>query len=416
VDSDSALGKELGRLLRMPVSHYNSLITLLQLPHFAQVLQRLDYNGRKNIALHLVNNALDNETYLSTQEQVEAVLGMLAPLIADQPDQPLTVPDADDFAEEQNLMARLIHLLTAEETDLDQRYRMLTSARKQFGAGGPRRIQYTLPPLIYEAFKLARKYFDIRKEDELWEKKCEKIFTFCHQCIAALVKAEMADLPLRLFLQGALAVSQIPFATHESLAYEFLSQAVTLYEEEISDSKAQFAALTLMAATLEKLDCFSEENSAPLRSKCALLASALLRKPDQCRALIIVANVFWTSTTKELEGKPMHEGKRVLECLRKAVKVATECLDPGVQAQLLVELINAYDHFYHRGNQQITITHLNELVSKVRQDLLPQLENNDEKELIEKHLGSTLEVLRHRRDNPSSSGDIVVSYQGLVIE
>jgi hypothetical protein len=65
---------------------------------------------------------------------------------------------------------------------------------------------------------------------------------------------------------------------------------------------------------------------------------------------------------------------------------------------------------------QITITHLNELVSKVRQDLLPQLENNDEKELIEKHLGSTLEVLRHRRDNPSSSGDIVVSYQGLVIE
>ena len=253
MDSDSALGKELGRLLRMPVSHYNSLITLLQLPHFAQVLQRLDYNGRKNIALHLVNNALDNETYLSTQEQVEAVLSMLAPLIADQPDQPLTVPDADDFAEEQNLMARIIHLLTAEETDLDQRYRMLTSARKQFGAGGPRRIQYTLPPLIYEAFKLARKYFDIRKEarqwkndddncrillilepiklqDELWEKKCEKIFTFCHQCIAALVKAEMADLPLRLFLQGALAVSQIPFATHESLAYEFLSQVMNVNE------------------------------------------------------------------------------------------------------------------------------------------------------------------------------------------
>ena len=78
-----------------------------------------------------------------------------------------------------------------------------------------------------------------------------------------------------------------------------------MYEEEISDSKAQFAALTLMTATLEKLDCFSEENSAPVRSKCALLASALLRKPDQCRALIIVANLFWTCTTKESEGKPV---------------------------------------------------------------------------------------------------------------
>jgi len=79
-----------------------------------------------------------------------------------------------------------------------------------------------------------------------------------------------------------------------------------LYEEEISDSKAQFAALTLMAATLEKLDCFSEENSGPVRSKCALLASALLRKPDQCRALILVANLFWSSTTKESEGKPVN--------------------------------------------------------------------------------------------------------------
>lgn len=49
----------------------------------------------------------------------------------------------------------------------------------------------------------------------------------------------------------------------------------------------------------------------------------------------------------------MHEGKRVLECLRKGVKVATECLDPGVQAQLIVELINAYVHFYHQGNQNV---------------------------------------------------------------
>lgn len=148
----------------MPVSHYNSLIMLLQLPHFGQVLQRLDFNGRKNLALHLVTNALDNETYLSTQEQVEAVLVMLAPLIADQTDQPLSLPDSDDFAEEQNLMARMIHLLTAQDTDLDQQYRMLTAARKQFGSGGARRISFTIPPLIYEAFKLARKYFDAREQ------------------------------------------------------------------------------------------------------------------------------------------------------------------------------------------------------------------------------------------------------------
>ena len=51
----------------------------------------------------------------------------------------------------------------------------------------------------------------------------------------------------------------------------------------------------------------------------------------------------------------MHDGKKVLECLRKAGKVATECLDPGVQAQLIVELINAYVHFFHHGNQLVSL-------------------------------------------------------------
>ena len=57
---------------------------------------------------------------------------------------------------------------------------------------------------------------------------------------------------------------------------------------------------------------------------------------------------------------------------------------------------------------------MNDLISKVRQDLLPQLENSDEKELIERHLSSSCEVLRHRRDNPS--GGETPSYQGIVLE
>lgn len=61
-------------------------------------------------------------------------------------------------------------------------------------------------------------------KDENWQKKCSKIFQFCHQTISALVKAELAELPLRLFLQGALAISQIQFENHETVAYEFLSQ------------------------------------------------------------------------------------------------------------------------------------------------------------------------------------------------
>jgi len=61
-------------------------------------------------------------------------------------------------------------------------------------------------------------------QDEKWDKKCQKIFQFCHQTIGALIKAEFAELSLRLFLQGALTASQVSFETQETVAYEFVSQ------------------------------------------------------------------------------------------------------------------------------------------------------------------------------------------------
>ena len=51
-----------------------------------------------------------------------------------------------------------------------------------------------------------------------------KLFQFSHTTISALVKAEMSELPLRLFLQGALVLDTIPFENQETTAYEFMSQ------------------------------------------------------------------------------------------------------------------------------------------------------------------------------------------------
>ena len=46
----------------------------------------------------------------------------------------------------------------------------------------------------------------------------------------ALVKAEMSELPFRLFLQGALVLGTIPFEDQETVAYEYMSQ-VNLHGE-----------------------------------------------------------------------------------------------------------------------------------------------------------------------------------------
>lgn len=178
--------------------------------------------------------------------------------------------------------------------DPDMHYKILQTARKHLGPSGPQRIKHVLPPLVFSAYQLSYKYKAIAEEDENWDKKCQKILQYCHSTISVLAKAELPDLALRLYLQGALVIGVIGFNNHETVAYEFMTQAFSLYEDEISDSKAQLAAITLIMSTFEQMSCFGEENADPLRTNCALAASKLLKKPDQCRGVVACAALFWS--------------------------------------------------------------------------------------------------------------------------
>ena len=50
------------------------------------------------------------------------------------------------------------------------------------------------------------------------------------------------------------------------------------------------------------MSCFGEENHKPLRTQCALAASKLLKKPDQCRAVGVCSHLFWSGKSQEVEG------------------------------------------------------------------------------------------------------------------
>lgn len=402
----SAVSRELNRLMKLPVDYFNNILTILELKHYGSLMECFDYTGRKTLALYLVNNVLNNNTFIPTQELVDQVLVMISSLTEDQSDQPIVEEDPEEFAEEQALVARFIHQLKSELPD--QQYLILSTAKKYLSAGGNKRVSYSLPPLVFQAYQLALKYSSLADEDEFWEKKCQKIFQFCHQTIMVLVKAELAELPLRLFLHGVLTIGQTNFENRETVAYEFLSQAFSLYEDEISESKCQLAAITLIIGVFEKLSCFGEENAEPVRTQCALAASKLLKKPDQCRAVATCSHLFWSGKT--INNEPLKDGKRVLECLKKGCRIANQCMDSSVQIQLFIELLNHYIFFFERGNEFVSVDMLNQLISKIR-DELSNLENNDETQQISKHFNNTLSHLKNRMDTTEET----VNYEGLVL-
>ncbi|XP_040157671.1 vacuolar protein sorting-associated protein 35 isoform X1 [Anopheles arabiensis] len=403
-----SVNQELSRLLRLCVDFYNNILTILQLKFFTPLLEKFDYTSRKALALYIVMNVLENETLVPTAEQVDSVLTIISPLIRDQDDQPADVrANMEDFAEDQGIVGRFVHLLRSD--DPDTQYKILIAARKHFGTGGQHRIRYVLPPLVFQAYQLAYKYKSIAAEDEMWDKKCQKILQFCHSTIAVLAKSELPELALRMYLQGALCIGQIAYTNHEAVAYDFMTQAFSLYEDEISDSKSQFAAITLIISTVEQMTCFTEENAEPLRTSCALAASKLLKKPDQCRAVVTCASLFWSG---KQNGQELRDEKRTLECLKKAAKIASQCLDVGVQLQLYVELLNHYIFYFTRGNTQITVSMLNQLIAKINEEL-PNLEPTEETKQIEMHYQNTLAHIRSRME--STDAGIEASFAGITL-
>jgi len=58
-----------------------------------------------------------------------------------------------DFAEEQNLVARMVHQLRSD--DPDEHFQILKTARQHFSTGGLRRVRHSLPPLAFSALQVS---------------------------------------------------------------------------------------------------------------------------------------------------------------------------------------------------------------------------------------------------------------------
>lgn len=97
----------------------------------------------------------------------------------------------------------------------------------------------------------------------------------------------MPEACLKLYLQAAQAVNGVAdYGPVEELAYEFMSQSLLIYQDDISDSEAKSCAITLICSTLYNLNCFTEENHNTLLANAGSSCAQLLKKPEQCLAII----------------------------------------------------------------------------------------------------------------------------------
>lgn len=305
-------------LLQSPLRRYLSIFTALSLPTYVPLLQSQTYPTRRAVAGSVARTLLKNQTFISTPTHLENVLEVLKVLIREGSQPPAGYPgvvqprarplETDETMEEQGWLARLVHLIHSD--DNDTQFRLLQLTRKAYGEGNER-IRTTTPPLVTAGLKLARRFKTREHYDDNWSSQSSALFKFLHSAVSTLYTrvngSGAAELSLRLFCSCGQVADMAGF---EEVAYEFFAQAFTVYEEAISDSKAQFQAVCVISSALHRTRNFGKENYDTLITKCAQHASKLLRKPDQCRAVYLASHLWWATPiaangeTEETEVSP----------------------------------------------------------------------------------------------------------------
>ncbi|KAI9830381.1 MAG: Vacuolar protein sorting-associated protein 35 [Phylliscum demangeonii] len=391
-------------LLLAPITTYVSLFTPLALPHFLPLLHAQTYPTRRAVAGQFARSLLQSRTKISTPENLDGALEILKVLIQEGMQQPAGYPgiqtqrrsmETEETIEEQGWLARIVHLIESGENDVQ--YQLLQHTRRVF-AEGNERIRYTTPALITSALKLARRYKTREHYEDNWSSQSSSLYKFMHNALSALYERVngAADLCLRLFLACGQVSDQTGF---EEVSYEFFAQAFTIYEEAISDSRAQFQAVCVIAGALHGTRGFTKENYDTLITKCALHGSKLLKKPDQCRAVYLASHLWWATEIPargEDDNQGLYrDGKRVLECLQRALRVADACMDAAVSIELFVEILNRYVYHYDQQNEAVTTKYLNGLIELIHSNLNTSQESAS-LENPRRHFQRTLDYIASR--------------------
>ncbi|KAH7519900.1 hypothetical protein FEM48_Zijuj08G0086400 [Ziziphus jujuba var. spinosa] len=399
---DNKATKQIVALLSAPLEKYNDIVTALKLSNYPRVMEFLDNATNKVMATVIIQSIMKNRTQISTIDKVEALFELIKGLIKDLDGTVDDEIDEDDFKEEQNSVARLIQMLYND--DLEEMFKIISTVRKHILTGGSKRLIFTVPPLVFSSLKLVRQ-LQGQEENPFGDEESttpKKIFQLLNQTIEALSNVPAPELALRLYLQCAEAANDCEL---EPVAYEFFTQAYILYEEEISDSKAQVTAIHLIIGTLQRMQVFGVENRDTLTHKATGYSAKLLKKPDQCRAVYACSHLFWVCDQENLK-----DGERVLICLKRALRIANAAQQMSSATRgstgsvtLFVEILNKYLYFFEKGNAQITSSSIQSLIELITTEM--QSDSTTPDPATNAFLASTLRYIQFQKQKGGAVGE-----------
>ena len=210
---------------------------------------------------------------------------------------------------------------------------------------------------------------------------------------------EYQDVSLRLFLQAALSADALGW---EAIAYDFMTRASALFEDT-ADSRLQVQALQQTIGTLNSCQHFSEDNYDTLIKNTAKYANKLMKNQDKVQMICQCAHLFWTGRQAIVDdegnatlGEPRHaDASGALGCLKRALRIADNIMEPVVKVQLFIYVLNEYLYFFAQACPKVEAKYITGLFGVIREHK-DGLDENDEKTEIEAQFKRTVKFIKNK--------------------
>ncbi|ODV96134.1 hypothetical protein PACTADRAFT_49536 [Pachysolen tannophilus NRRL Y-2460] len=413
------------RLLALsPIYNLSNLLDLLNIEHYYEFLES-QHNLKKIVAIEIIEKILKNDVKITEINSIHKMFQLLSFIIESKhddnnsgkssaamkrklnksllfgndetdslksasisvaSDNHSSIDNIETVIQQENL-AKILHFIYNVNPFIN--FELLVTAKSYLSKGGLK-IKFTYPTLINITLRLIRKLklmklIDLKKNDVLLKIKTmfkfisssvNELYELHQQITLTSINTNISTLCLNLNLMTAQLADEIGLC---DISNEFFIQSFVIYEESIVDSRLQYQSILSMIGKLHQchnLITISPENYDNLITKTALYGSKLLKKTDQCRAVYLASHLWWiveenqdNESEEEILQPIKKDGKRVLECLQKSLRIADSCLDNSVSLELFTEILNRCLYYFIHGNEVITTKYINGLIELIQNNI-----------------------------------------------
>ncbi|CCE61368.1 hypothetical protein TPHA_0A02870 [Tetrapisispora phaffii CBS 4417] len=245
------------------------------------------------------------------------------------------------------------------------------------------------PSIINQLWKLVRvcqvierKYSSNADFCQHYNNLSKQLFRHISRCLGDILMVAKEDdkdsieMAYKLYLNTATLADQFMLV---DISNDFFLQAFELLEEKIiNKSFDQISLLKVLIQSLQKTKSLNNEDKVyeDLAIRCVVDASKLLKKQTQSCAISSCSYLWWcksvtimSSDKIKSNNKFFKDGKRILECLQKSLRLADSVMDNIMSSQIMLEILEICLYYYdtdEKNETHIGFNYINQLISLIQ--------------------------------------------------